>query len=386
MSYTLRGRLESRLAAAAAPFAVACLLALLVDAWWPVELAGAMAGVGLALDLLVYHRLLPYQPAWAAVPMGAVELGLTMLLARALAIDAPLTAALALFAGAWLLAQLLAHAGLPLARLTYAEDGGELGRGGVALGALAPAVLVASLAVAWASQPPTVRLAAGVHDGPLVLDRELRLVGEPGAVVRGGIVIRADGVQVRDVTVLGGEHGIAVEGARDVLLDGVVVSGASLDGINARRSSVAIRDCTVRSGGRYVQGIDISFAGDLPASTVERCTVAGGLEGIVTHFAKVDVRRNHVFGTRLRAITLTEMSMGAVTGNVVTDALGVAIFCGDYSHCTITDNAIRGTRADPSGNPTRQGFGILSYFGSVAKIGNNNTSTAAFIDGRIEPR
>ena len=43
------------------------------------------------------------------------------------------------------------------------------------------------LGVALAMQPPTVRLSAGVHEGPLVLDRAQHLVGEPGAVVRGGI-------------------------------------------------------------------------------------------------------------------------------------------------------------------------------------------------------
>ena len=46
---------------------------------------------------------------------------------------------------------------------------------------------------AWATRPPTVTLAAGVHQGPVLLDREQHLVGEPGAVVRGGILVTADG-------------------------------------------------------------------------------------------------------------------------------------------------------------------------------------------------
>ena len=37
-----------------------------------------------------------------------------------------------------------------------------------------------------ALQRATVTLAAGVHQGPLVLDHEQILVGKPGAVVRGG--------------------------------------------------------------------------------------------------------------------------------------------------------------------------------------------------------
>ena len=39
------------------------------------------------------------------------------------------------------------------------------------------------------------------------------LVGEPGAVVRGGIVVRANEVTIRHVTVVGGENGIDVEHA-----------------------------------------------------------------------------------------------------------------------------------------------------------------------------
>src|SRR3712207_501396 len=109
MSYTLRGRIESRLAAAALPFLAACVLSPLVHRWWPLALAGLMLVVGLALDL-VYHRLLPYQPGWLALPLGALELGLVMALAYALDVMAPLGPALAFYAASWLLAQVLGHA------------------------------------------------------------------------------------------------------------------------------------------------------------------------------------------------------------------------------------------------------------------------------------
>ena len=110
MSYTLRGRLESRLAASVLPFLVACALALALDAWWPLELAGAMIGAGLALDVGLYHRLLPYQPAWAAIPLGLVELTATMALVRLFDVAAPLEPALWFFLGSWVLAQVLGHA------------------------------------------------------------------------------------------------------------------------------------------------------------------------------------------------------------------------------------------------------------------------------------
>ena len=57
-----------------------------------------------------------------------------------------------------------------------------------------------------------MHLAAGVHQGPLVITRREMLVGEPGAVVRGGIVVRANGVAIKNVTVVGGENGITVDG------------------------------------------------------------------------------------------------------------------------------------------------------------------------------
>ena len=373
MSYTLKGRFESRLAAAVLPFLAAVLLAVVVREWWPIELVGCMIAVGLLLDAAVYDRLLAYQPGWLALPLGVLELGLTIVLARLLSVGAPLLPALAIFAGTWLLTQVLTHAVLPIARLTYAEESGELGRGGRALALVAACAALATLGAAWSMQPPTYRLASGIHRGPLELTSAQRLVGEPGAIVEGGIVITGDDVQVRDVTVRGGEHGIEVDGADTVELERVTIEGASLDGINVRRSSVVIRDCVIRSRpGAYVQGIDISFGFDLAPSLVEGCSVTGGLEGIVVHFARVMVRSNSVSETELRAITMTEMSDGAVEENEVADALGVGIFCGDYSHCLVDGNRVSGVTADvESGDRTRDGVAIQSHYWAQITLGEN---------------
>ena len=389
MAYTLKGRLESRLAVVLAPLLAACVLAAVVREWWPVELALLMLAVGLALDATVYHRVFAYQAGWLALPLGLVELGLVMGLARLLDVAAPLDAALAFYAGSWLLGQALLHAAFPLVRLSYGEDGGELGRAGAASAGLV-LTLVASLGgVAWATLPPTVYLAAGVHQGPLVLDSEQILVGARGAVVRGGILVTADGVTVRNVTVVGGEHGIHVDGAEDVVLEDVTVRGSELDGINARRSSVTIRDCIVDVSGRYTQGIDVSFGFDLAPSVIEGCAVTGGQEGIVTHFAHAVVRENQVSGTTMRAITLTEMSMATVEDNEVEDVLGVGIFCGDYSVCEIEGNSVVGTRPDvASDDRTRMGYGILAHYGASAKLVDNTLrdnrhATGSFLDARI---
>ena len=372
MSFTLRGRIETRLAAAVLPFLVACVVAFLLRDWWPVELVGVMVGVGLVLDAFVYWRFLRYQPGWAAVPLGLLELGLTMALVRLFDIAAPLGPALWFFVGSWLVMQILGHAVLPYVRLTYAEDGGELGTSGQGLALAAATAVLTVLGTAAATQPPTYVLESGLHQGPIVLDNPQTLRGEPGAVVRGGIVITSDGVTVRDLVVVGGRNGIEVHDSTNVRLENVTISEAKMDGVHARRSSLKIKGCSVRMTGDYTQAIDISFAFDLPMSSVERCTVVGGQEGIVSHMAHVDFRRNHVRETTLRAITVSEMSMGKVSRNVVEDAVGVGVYCGDYSHCDISRNVIRDTRANlKSSDRYAHGHAILSHFYAQATVSSN---------------
>jgi hypothetical protein len=374
MSYTLRGRLESRLAALTLPLVVACTLGAALGKWWPVELAGLMIGVALAADL-VYHPLLDYQPGWAAVPLGLLELGVLMTLVSSLHIPSPLGIALALFAGAWLWSQVLSHAVLPSWRWSYAQEGGELGAAGAVLAGAICLPFAASGGIWWHNLPPTVRLAAGVHRGPLYVNRRERLVGAPGAVVLGGIVVRHDDVTIDHVTVVGGENGITVSGLYDgVELNHVTVVRPKLDGIHVRRAVVEIRNCNIDMQGVPLgQGIDVSFNSDRGMTLIKGCTVTGGQDGIVTHSSMAMVSHNHVAATTARGISMTEMSMGEVEHNHVQGALGIGILCGDRSMCTIDENHVVGTRADlATGGATRAGIGIEVWFGSEAKLGTND--------------
>jgi parallel beta-helix repeat protein len=352
--------------------AAASGLALAEHRWWPVEAVGLMLGVGLALDVQAYHRLLPYQPGWAALPLGLVELGLVLLFMRLAGVVAPLGQAFALFAGGWLLAQLLGQAGFPLLRLSYAEDGGELGRLG-AVAAVAVGVALASAgATAYALLPPVVHLAAGVYQGPLVITRREVLVGAPGAVVRGGIVVRASGVTIKNVSVVGGDYGIEISGYRNTVLDGVSISGAKLDGIHVRLAGVVIKNCRIDMLGNPVgQGIDISFNMNMGMSMVEGCTLVGGMQGITTHSSMTDIVGNQISRTTLQGISVTEMSMGMVMDNQIRDARGVGIYCNDRSICSIRRNTVIDTRADPSGDRTRRGIGVLASFQSEADLWQN---------------
>ena len=372
MSYTLRGRLESRLAALLPVLLGCCALAAVLHRWWPVELCALMAAVGLALDLQVWHRL-PYQSAWAILPLGLVELGGVLAIVYGAGLHAPLRPALALFGVGWLVSFALAQAGYPLLRLSYAEDGGELGRAGpVAAGAVLLA-LIGCAATWYVRRPPVVHLTAGVHRGPLVIRQREILQGDPGAVVQGGIVVAHDDVQIRNVTVLGGQNGVDVEDVHGTVLDGVTVQGAKLDGIHVRGAGVIIRNCTVDMLGNPIgQGIDISFNMGMGMSMVQGCTIVGGMQGITTHSSMTEIVHNRVSRTTGEAISVAEMSMGTAMNNVVRDALGVGLNCDDQSMCMFEHNTVIGTRPDvASGNPTRRGVGLLASFLSEAEVHDN---------------
>jgi parallel beta helix pectate lyase-like protein len=373
VSYTLIGRIHSRLAALLPVLLGACVLAAALRHWWPVELVALMAAVGVALDLQLWHRLFPYQPGWAAVAIGAVELAALMAIVLAFGLHAPLWAALALFAVGWLVAVVAGQAAFPLLRLSYAEDGGELGRfGAVAAGGIVLA-LAGSAATVYAHRPPVVHLAAGVHRGPLVITRREILQGDPGAVVRGGIVVRHDDVVVKNVTVVGGMNGITVDSVRGTVLDGVSISGARLDGIHVRSAGVMIKNCTIDMLGNPLgQGIDISFNMGMGMSMVDGCTIVGGMQGITTHSSMTDIVHNRISRTQQQAISVAEMSMGTAMDNQIQDAVGVGLNCDDQSMCMFEHNVVVGTRdASAGGNRSARGFGLLASFQSEAYVWDN---------------
>ena len=364
MSYTLIGRIQTRVVSVLP----ALLVALVLQRWWAIELVALMLGIGLVLDTGVYHRALAYQPAWLALPLGAFELGLVYAAMRWLNLMAPLRWALGLYAIGWAAAQLFGHAIFPRLRLEYTEEGGELGRRGALTAIAVVAIVVSGLGAAYAVKPPTIHL-HGTIQGPLVIRHAQTLVG---GTVKGGILIRANNVTLRNVTVVGGENGIDVLDSHHVMLDNVRIVGVSLDGIHVRRSSVMIENCKITSpSGPWVQGIDISFSMDKEMSMVVGCTIVGVREGIVTHMSMVDVTHNHIGATSLRGITMGEMSMGAINHNDVLGAHGVGIICLDHSECSIEHNMIVGTRTDPTGDASRAGVAIEAHFFANAKVKNN---------------
>ncbi len=206
----------------------------------------------------------------------------------------------------------------------------------------------------------------------MITHREV-LQGEPGAVVRGGIVVRHDNVEIRNLTVVGGANGITVDGVHGTVIDGVSISGAKLDGIHVRLADVMIRNCTIDMLGNPLgQGIDISYNMDMGMSMVSNCTVVGGMQGIATHSSMTDIVGNKVSRTARLGINMTEMSMGMAMNNEVRGALGVGMFCNDRSVCMFEHNTVVDTKPDPkSGDPSRNGVGLLVSFQSEADVLDN---------------
>ena len=317
-----------------------------------------------------------------------------MALVLALGVGAPLGPALVLFAAAWLVAQVLAHAGFPLAHLTYADDGGELGRAGRALWAAAPVALAAALGVAWATAAADGPARRRRAPGPAVLDRSQRLIGEPGAVVRGGIVITADDVTVRNVSVVGGEVGIAIHDAERVLLDDVSVMGASLDGIQARRSQVTIRDCSVVAPGQRLRAGDRHLLRDgaAPASSrTATCAAASTRASSRTsrsptcgqpgrgHGPARDLHDGDVDGRRSRATSSAARAAWASTAATTPTA-----------RSRTTPSSARGPTARPgcahgSGTPSRRTTTPGRTWTTNALSGNAR-ATGEFADGTVSAR
>jgi hypothetical protein len=85
----------------------------------------------------------------------------------------------------------------------------------------------------------------------------------------------------------------------------------------------------------------------------------------------VDVMNNHVVGTSVRGISLSEMSMDMASGKQVESARGIGIICMDHSMCEIKHNTVTGARVDGTSDPSRHGVAIEAYFYAEATVDHN---------------
>ena len=311
MSYTLRGRVEIAASGAAAGARRRFRLAGLTHRWWPLELAAADDGGRPRARPRSLPPVLAYQPGWLALPLGAAR--------------ARRSARARLRIRHRRAARCPRSRSSPRAGSSPRSSPTPASRCSAWLRrrrrrARAAGRCVAAVALVLRSAAPAARLrrlpahrppGAGVHQGPLVITRREVLQGEPGAVVRGGIVVAPTTSRSEMSPSSAARTGSTVDGVRRVVIDGVRPSGATLDGIHVRLAGVVIRNCTVDMlGNRLGQGIDISFNMDLGMSMVEGCTVVGGQQGITTHSSATDIMGNRVSRTTGQAIAVTRCRWG----------------------------------------------------------------------------
>jgi len=239
--------------------------------------------------------------------------------------------------------------------------------------AVAPGGDVAALA---RSHPGAVLvLGAGRHRG-FRISEPVTVRGAPGSRVDGDIDVRAGGTRIEDVAVHGGR--ILVREVDDVVIDGVSVTGADTHGIEVVDASADISDCRIDGMvSSFAQGIEVRNANSRPRTTVRRCSVVGGQEGIVAHVSRVELEDNRVSGTTLRGIAVTEMSEGVVAGNRISGVTGVGVWCGDMSHCEVRGNRVTGVAAADNGARSSGGHGIAASFHSTLRAESNRLTGLA---------
>jgi nitrous oxidase accessory protein len=199
-------------------------------------------------------------------------------------------------------------------------------------------------AVAAAAPGDEIVLGAGVHAGPVTLDRALTLRGEPGAVLDGGnegsvVTVTAPGVTVARLTIRGSgsdrtamDSGIVLtKGAKG----GLVERNAFLDnlhGVHLHGSP----DATVRGNaitgrtGRQADSGNGIMIWNAPGALIENNDVRFGRDGIFVRVSKHDVFRGNRFEKTRFAIHYMYTSDSVIENNVSIDnTVGYAIMFSD---------------------------------------------------------
>ncbi|MEQ1564561.1 MAG: nitrous oxide reductase family maturation protein NosD [Myxococcota bacterium] len=179
-----------------------------------------------------------------------------------------------------------------------------------------------------------VHLGPGNWRGPVVIDRPLTLTGSPGTVIDGGgvgsvVIVAADDVTIRDLTITGGGHqpqrddsGLVLGGDR-FLVERVLVHDVYL-GIDVRLADHGVvRDCEVRGdpdapfglrgdGIRLWESDDDEIAGNTLSDV--RDLVVWYSEGTHLHHNVVTDSR---YGTHLMHAADVHIEANTYTSNVV---------------------------------------------------------------------
>lgn len=245
--------------------------------------------------------------------------------------------------------------------------------------------------IADASSGDTVELLPGRYEGPVTVEKGIRLVGQ-GAVIAvpgdssAALFVAGDGAIIDGLTLLGGENGLTVREAEGVVVREVTASNQTMHGIEVVDGSARISGANIEVVGEFAQGIEIRNSDGRPDSVIEGSTVIGGQEGIVSHVSEVVVLDNVVTHATLRGITITEMSDGIVRGNKVSSVSGAGLYCGDMSRCEFTGNTV-GTVSSNGVGTSGAGWGLLvTYHSSASESGNELSGEAGPVNVMLSSR
>ena len=187
-------------------------------------------------------------------------------------------------------------------------------------------------------------LSAGIHAGPVTLDRALTLRGEPGAALDGGgegsvVDVTAAGVTIRGLTITGsGSDRVAMDagvlltkGARGALVErntlvdnlhGVLLQGSP-------DATVRGNDITGRSGRQADAGNGV-MSWNSPGALIEGNHVRLGRDGVFVRVSKKDTFRGNRFEKTRFAIHYMYTSDSLIEDNVSIDnTVGYAIMFSD---------------------------------------------------------
>jgi nitrous oxidase accessory protein len=186
-------------------------------------------------------------------------------------------------------------------------------------------------ALSRAAEGDTVRLASGLHRGPLAIVRRLTLEGEPGAVVEGPgtgnvITLSAPGAVVRGLAIRGSgrdqaamDAGVFVEqSAAGAVVEGNVIEG-NLYGVYLHGApNAVVRDNTIvgiRTGRVNEAGNGVSVW-NAPGSSVVGNTISYGRDGIFSISSRANLFRHNTFEHVRFAVHYMYTNDSEISGNV----------------------------------------------------------------------
>lgn len=202
-----------------------------------------------------------------------------------------------------------------------------------------------------------VRLTAGHHRGPLVVDRSLELFGEEGAVVDGGghgsvITVVAPDVSLHDLRVTGGgflpqqdDSGVVLAADR-FRVENVAVDHAYI-GIDVRLAKDGvIRGCHVAGDARAVFGLrgDGIRLWEAERVVVERNELTNVRDLVVWYSTAITLRENNVHDSRYGTHLMHADHIDVLNNRYDNDIVGVFIMYA--SDINIHDNTVVGSGSE----------------------------------------